>query len=120
MTALDPFGRCTMKREIGKRTAIAIVLVVVAILGWFGWRAMETPENRGLDEEKIFRDAERTAKSNGVDIKTIPQWTALYYKYHPEEKPGAVQAASPPKTDLPAGAAAAQPNQAPGAPPMMH
>jgi hypothetical protein len=109
-----------MKRQISKGAAIAIIVVVVALLGWFGMRAMETPENRGLDEEKTFRDAERTAKSNGVDIKTIPQWTGLYYKYHPEEKPPSAAPAATPKTELPPGAATAPSNANPGAPPTMH
>ena len=99
-----------MKKEVGKGAAIAIVVVVIAVLGWFGWHAMETPENRGLNEEQIFRDAEKKAKANGVDIRTLPIWGELYYKYHPEEKrPAAtVEAATPPATALP---------QGPGAPP---
>jgi hypothetical protein len=76
-----------MKRELGKGVAIAAIALAVALIGWVGWRAMETPENRGLNEEAIFRAAEKKAKANGVDIRKVPQWGALYYKYHPEEKP---------------------------------
>jgi len=76
-----------MKREIGKPVFFLIIAVVAVAAGWFGWRLMETPENRGLDEKATFLAAERKAKSNGIDIKTVPGWTALYYKYHPEEKP---------------------------------
>lgn len=76
-----------MKKDIGK-PAFAIVIIIAAVaIVWFGWRSMETPENRGIDEKETFLAAERTAKSHGVDIKTVPGWTALYYKYHPEEKP---------------------------------
>ena len=110
-----------MKKEIGKGAGIAIIVVVVIVLGWFGMRAMETPENRGLNEEQIFREAEKKAKANGVDIKTLPVWGELYYKYHPEEKPpsGAVEAASPPTTTLPPGAAGQATSTDPGPPPVM-
>ena len=90
-----------MKIQINKEVFVAIVVVVVAGIGWFGWGLMETPENRGLDGEAIFRAAEKKAKSNGVDLRTVPQWAGVYYKYHPEQKPGsvAVQSIGPPKTD---------------------
>ena len=108
-----------MKKEIGKGAGIAIIVVIVIVLGWFGMRAMETPENRGLDEEKIFREAEANAKKNGVDIKTLPVWGELYYKYHPEEKraAGTVEAASPPAAGLPPVAADRDNAANPGAPP---
>lgn len=76
-----------MKKQISKPVFFAILAVVVIAIAWFGWNSMETPENRGLNEEAIFRAAEAKAKANGVDIRTLPNWGALYYKYHPEEKP---------------------------------
>jgi hypothetical protein len=90
-----------MKIKINNAVVAVIVAIFVAGIGWYGWRMMETPENRGLDEEAIFRAAEKKAKSNGVDLRTVPQWAGVYYKYHPEEKPGvvAVQSIGPPKTD---------------------
>jgi len=110
-----------MKREIGKGAGIAVIVVVLAVLGWFGWRSMETPENRGLNEEQIFREAEKKAKANGVDIKTLPVWGALYYKYHPEEKPttGVAEAATPPTTTLPTGVTGQATSTDPGPPPVM-
>ncbi len=110
-----------MKREIGKGAGIAIIVALLITLAWFGWRQMETPENRGLNEEQIFREAEKKAKANGVDIKTLPVWSGLYYKYHPEEKPpsGAVEAASPPATALPPGTAGQATSTDPGPPPVM-
>jgi hypothetical protein len=89
------------KVEINQIVFGAIIVVFVAVVGWFGWNMMETPENRGLDGEAIFRAAEKKAKANGVDLRTVPQWAGVYYKYHPEQKPGSVpvQSIGPPKTD---------------------
>jgi hypothetical protein len=89
--------------EIGKVAAGVAIVVIVVLIGWFASNWMETPENRGLDGEAIFRAAEKHAKSNGVDIKTIPQWTGIYYKYHPEEKPGSAPTTpgTAPQTALP-------------------
>ena len=76
-----------MKKELNKGVFFAILAIVVVLLGWWGWWAMETPENRGLSEEKEFRAAEAKARANGIDLRRVPQWAGLYYKYHPEEKP---------------------------------
>ncbi len=96
-----------MKVQIGKGVAIAVIAGVVALLGWLGWQYAETPENRGLNEEAIFRAVEKKAKSNGVDLRTIPQWVGPYYKYHPEEKPATQSASAAPPASQPPGAAQA-------------
>jgi hypothetical protein len=98
-----------MKKEIGKPVFFAVIALVVAALAWFGWNAIETPENRGLNEEAIFREAEKKARANGVDIRTLPQWGELYYKYHPEEKRPEAGAQGPPTMDAPGGVPAMPP-----------
>lgn len=92
-----------MKKEIGKVTFFAIIVVVLIAIGWAFMYFSETPENRGLDEEAIFRAAEKKAKSNGINLRDIPEWSALYYKYHPEEKPptGSASSEVPPTTVIP-------------------
>jgi hypothetical protein len=85
-----------MLREIGKPVFFAILAVVVVVILWVGWNMTKNPYERGLDEKALFLAAEKKAKSNGIDIRTVPNWGALYYKYHPEEKPPtAAQAAGP-------------------------
>jgi hypothetical protein len=108
-----------MKKEVSKPLFVVIIALVLVAAGWIGWRFMETPENRGLNEEAIFREAEKKAKANGVDIRTLPQWGALYYKYHPEEKPPAAGAAVAPTMPAPPGGVgmapgATSPPSAPG------
>lgn len=84
-----------MKKQVSKPLFFAILAIVAVAIGWYGWNSMETPENRGLDEEAIFRAAEKKAKEHGIDIRTVPKWSELYYKYHPGEKPPSpTQAAS--------------------------
>ncbi|HXG24663.1 MAG TPA: hypothetical protein VNJ09_08930 [Chthonomonadales bacterium] len=108
-----------MKKEIGKLTFFAVIVLVLVTIGWAFLYFSETPENRGLNEEAIFRAAEKKAKAHGVDIRTLPKWGELYYKYHPEEKPpmGGASSEVPPTTVIPGQAAPSASEQQDGMPP---
>jgi hypothetical protein len=108
-----------MKREIGKFTFFAVIVLILAAIGWAFLYFSETPENRGLNEEAIFRAAEKKARANGVDIRALPKWGELYYKYHPEEKPPSKTSASeaPPATTIPGPAGVSPTEQSGGMPP---
>lgn len=99
-----------MKKEIGKFAFFAIIAAVVIVLGGFIWRFTEAPGNKGTDEEATFREAERKAKANGIDLRNVPEWAGLYYKYHPEEKPPkGFEPEAPPVTAIPSAAAPVAP-----------
>jgi hypothetical protein len=83
-----------VSQKIGKPVFFVILAVVIVVIGWVGWNATKNPYEGGLDEKALFLAAEQKAKSNGVDIRTVPNWGALYYKYHPGAKPPT--AAQPP------------------------
>lgn len=106
-----------MKQKVNAGTVAVILVIVAALLGFVGWRMMGPGAGANQQsEETAFRQAEKQAKANGVDIRTIAQWAPLYYKYHPEETPPAGAAAGPsgaPTTALPPGAAAATPSGLP-------
>ncbi len=114
-----------MKTQLSKGATAIIILIAVAILGWFGWRSISTSGIITIDEEATFRAAEKRAKENGVDLRTIPEWAPRYYKYHPEEKPlstAGIGHENAPATSLPASSpGSGQPGQSPaGGPPAMH
>ena len=97
-----------MMQEVGKPVFFVILALVAVVIVWIGWTSMKGPYERGLDEKALFLAAEQKAKSNGIDIRTVPNWGALYNKYHPEAKPDTgAQPAGP--------AAEAIPGLAPGA-----
>src|SRR5690242_18202358 len=84
-----------MKQKISTGMAAVITLIVVAIVALIGWRVLASSGTIEVNEEATFREAERKAKANGVDLRTNPEWAPKYYKYHPEEKPLASVVAGP-------------------------
>ena len=107
-----------MKQKISIGVLTLITVLAVAIVALLGWRTIASTGTLDVNEEAIFRDAEKKAKANGVDLRTIPEWAPKYYKYHPEEKPaiaagagplGAPSIAGPPAGGLPAASGTAPP-----------
>jgi hypothetical protein len=114
-----------MKQKIGTGVAAVITVLVVVIVALIGWRTLASSTTVEPNEEATFREAEKKAKANGVDLRTIPEWAPRYYKYHPEEKPpdaagtglnGAPAMAPPPAS----GGAPAGNGTAPPVPPTMN
>ena len=54
--------------------------------------AMYEKQKKVEASEAEFRKVEEWAKKNGVDLRKDPLVAPIYYKYHPEEKPGAGKA----------------------------
>jgi hypothetical protein len=94
-----------MKQQVGKITMVVIIVIAVGILGWYGMRTVGSSESGATNEEAVFRAAEKRARENGVDLRTMPEWADRYYKYHPEEKrpisSASGTAAPAPSTGLP-------------------
>jgi hypothetical protein len=114
-----------MKQKIGTGMATVIAVIAVAVIAFFGWRTVASSGTIEVNEEATFREAEKKAKANGVDLRTIPEWAPKYYKYHPEEKPvnGALPSPSgaPPMAPPPGpGSAAGGGGAAPSSPPVMN
>ncbi len=111
-----------MNTRVSNAVIAVVILVVLAVLGWVGWRyAGPSTVAVQADEEKSFRAAEANAKKNGIDLRTVPQWAGLYYKYHPEEKPPSAAAgpSGAPTTALPPGSPPPSAADTAG-PPAMH
>lgn len=87
-----------MKREIARPVFAVVVVVVVILIAWFGWRSTSAP---GMDAEKAQLDeAEKRMAAKGIDIKTVPRWSEVWYRYHPEYK-GTKPPVQMPHVDVP-------------------
>ena len=74
-----------MKQEVSKPVFFAILAVAALVIFWFGWSKLKT--SGGPEDARATVDAAaRHMAANGIDIKTVPTWSDLWYKYHPEYK----------------------------------
>lgn len=98
--------------------ALALAVIVIALLGW------NTMRDRPDDGRAIVDAAARYQAAHGIDIKTVPTWSDMWYRYHPEYKGPRppvkmpvvkINVPPPPGAALPTGPGATAP--APGAAP---
>jgi len=76
-----------MKREIPPPVIIAVLVVLLAGLGWFLWTRTEGEGNSEKAARARFEKSLEWARKRGIDPKTDPLLAPVYFRYHPEEKP---------------------------------
>lgn len=105
-----------MKREIPPPVIIAVLLLVLAGLGWFLWTKTDSEGNSERAARAQFEKNLEWARKHGIDPKTDPLLAPVYFKYHPEEKPaGGTPIPGRPAAGPPGGASTgAPPIQPPG------
>ena len=74
-----------LQGEVSKPVVCCVVGIVVVVVAWYGWNALKTDGER-RDGRAIVDAAARHQAEMGIDIKTVPTWSAMWYKYHPEYK----------------------------------
>jgi hypothetical protein len=92
-----------MKKTVPPYVFGIIVALVAVGVGFLIWFYSDSAYNRPGAGEAAYRKAEAEARKRGIDPRTDPYLSPLYYKYHPEEKappfvPPGPQPTSPPTT----------------------
>lgn len=75
--------RLKLKAELSQPMIWTVIAIVVVLVALFGWRTLQTPKDDG---RAIVDAAARYQAAHGIDIKTVPTWSAMWYRYHPEYK----------------------------------
>jgi hypothetical protein len=74
-----------LKSEVGKPVFFIILAIAAIAFCWFGWNAMKSPYEK-WDGKAQVDEAQRYQAAHGIDIRTVPTWSEMWYKYHPEDK----------------------------------
>jgi len=72
-----------LNSEVSKPVIFALVAAALILVCWIGWHATSSGQDDG--KANVDAAAQRMA-AQGIDIKTVPKWSDMWYKYHPEYK----------------------------------
>src|SRR5690242_12203361 len=74
---LYPTGE-NMKKQVKPGLFFAIIAVFIVVMGLFMWRHFDNPYGSDSAEEARYRETEKWAKDNHVDLRADPMMAPLY------------------------------------------